>query len=82
MPFVGDPNKVLVNVETEGEGEGEGQPPAEEGQAESQQVDENEDELKKVPKKNFTELSRLAYVVRAIENDVQCVPKDSYRVTP
>ena len=37
--------------------------------------------MKKIPKKNFTELCRLAYVVRAIENDVQCVPRDSYRVT-
>lgn len=38
--------------------------------------------MKKVPKKNFTELSRLSYVIRAIENDVQVVPKDSFRVTP
>ena len=37
--------------------------------------------MKKVPKKNFSELSRLGYVVRAIENDVQCVPKDSYRMS-
>ena len=44
-------------------------------------MDEDEEELKKVPKKNFTELARLGYVVRAIENDAQCVPKDSYRVT-
>ena len=27
MPFTGDPNKVLVNVEGEGEGEGEAEPP-------------------------------------------------------
>lgn len=38
--------------------------------------------MKKVPKKNFTELNRLSYVVRAIEHDVQIVPRDSYRVTP
>jgi radial spoke head protein 9 len=82
MPFTGDPAKVLVNVEGEGDGEGQEPPQAEEGQAESKPVDEDEEELKKVPKKNFTELSRLSYVVRAVENDVQCVPKDSYRVTP
>ena len=40
MPFVGDPNKVLVNVEGEGEG-GEEKPPEEEGQAEVKPVDED-----------------------------------------
>ena len=40
MPFIGDPNKVLVNVE--GEGEGEEKPPEEEGQAaEAKPVDED-----------------------------------------
>ena len=79
MPFTGDPNKVLVNVEGEGEG-GEEKPPEEEGQAEVKPVDEDEEELKKVPKKNFTELNRLSYVIRSIENDAQVVPKDSYRM--
>lgn len=35
-----------------------------------------------MPKKNYTEINRLSFVVRAIEHDVQIVPRDSYRVTP
>ena len=38
--------------------------------------------MKKMPKKNYTELHRLTYVVKSIENDAQCVPKGSYRMTP
>ena len=54
MPFTGDPNKILVNVEGEGQG-GDDKPPEEEGgQVEAKPVDEDEEELKKVPKKNFT----------------------------
>ncbi len=34
-----------------------------------------------MPKKNFTELARLAHVVRAVESDCQCVPRGSYRMT-
>jgi radial spoke head protein 9 len=82
MPFLGDPAKVLVNVEGEGEPQ-EGQA-AEEGAPEgkTEKLEDEEDETKKVPKKNFTELARLAHVVRAIEHDSQCVPRGSYRMTP
>jgi hypothetical protein len=83
MPFTGDAARILVNLEGEGEGqEGGEQPPPEEGQAETKPAEEEDEDLKKIPKKNFTELNRLSYVVRAIENDVQVVPRDSFRVTP
>lgn len=82
MPFVGDPAKILVNVEGEG-GQEEGQANEEgSGEPKVEKVEEEDDEVKKIPKKNFTELNRLAHVVRAIENDCQCVPKGSYRMTP
>ena len=37
--------------------------------------------MKKIPKKNFTELHRLSHVVRAIENDAQVVPQGAYKMT-
>lgn len=37
---------------------------------------------KKVPPKNFTELDRLAYVVRVIENDCAVTPVGAFRLTP
>ena len=33
------------------------------------------------PPKNFTELDRLAYVVRAIETECQIVPVGAYKLT-
>lgn len=35
-----------------------------------------------MPPKNITELDRLAYVVRQIENDCQVVPKGAMKFTP
>lgn len=37
-------------------------------------LDSDEEDNKKVPPKNFTELDRLAYVVRAIDHDCSLVP--------
>lgn len=61
------------------EGEGEGDAPAE--GAEGDEADPNaipsdteEEEEVKVPPKNLTELDRLTYVVRAIENDCHVIP--------
>lgn len=42
---------------------------------------DDEKELKVVPK-NFTELDRLAYVVRAIDIDCSVVPVGAFRLTP
>jgi radial spoke head protein 9 len=83
MPFVGDANRVLVSLEGEGEAQDNGgNEEANENGEKPKKLEEDDDEMKKVPKKNFTELHRLSYVVRSIENDVQCVPRDSFRVTP
>jgi len=35
-----------------------------------------------VPPKNFTELDRLAFVVRAIENDCNLAPVGAFKLTP
>ena len=43
--------------------------------------EEEEEKKKNVPKQNFTELHRLAQVVRAIDNDAFCVPRGSQKVT-
>lgn len=42
---------------------------------------DDEKELKVIPK-NFTELDRLAYVVRAIDIDCSLVPVGAFRLTP
>ena len=44
--------------------------------------DSDEEEEVKVPPKNFYELDRLAYVVRAIETECQVVPIGAYKLTP
>jgi len=36
----------------------------------------------KIPPKNFTELDRLAYVVRAVENDCSVAPVGAFKLTP
>ena len=45
-------------------------------------VESDEEEEVKVPPKNFTELDRLAYIVRAIETECQLVPVGAYKLTP
>lgn len=82
--FSGDSNKILENLEGEGEGEGEAPPENAEGEegAVKKEIDEDADEIKKVPKKNFTELHRLSHVVRSIENDAQVIPQGAYKMTP
>jgi radial spoke head protein 9 len=40
------------------------------------------EDQEKIPTKNFTELDRLSYVVRAICHDCQLVPYGSFRITP
>lgn len=85
--FLGEPNKLLNQKEGEEEAE---EPPADEpadedqdGDAEQKQKDsdESEDEEVKIPKRNLTELNRLAVVVNAIENDCQICPVGSFKMT-
>ncbi len=45
-------------------------------------VDSDEEVEIKVPVKNYTELDRLAYVVRAIENDCSLAPVGAFKLTP
>lgn len=85
--FTGDSAKILENLETPaGEGEGDQQQEEnEEGEGDDKNKDidtESEDDEVKVPPKNLTELDRLAFVVKAIENDCQVVPVGSIKLTP
>lgn len=86
--FMGQPKKVLVNVENKEEGEGEEPAPeeAEEGEegagARDNKSDKTEEEEIQVPPKNLREIDRLAYVVRAIEDNCQIVPLNAFKMTP
>ena len=84
--FTGEPTRLLSGKAPE---EGEEAPPEEvpeeedpEGGAKQKDSDESEEEEVKVPKKNLTELDRLATIVMAIENDCQICPEGAYRLTP
>jgi radial spoke head protein 9 len=81
--FTGEPLRKLIQP-AEGE----------EGEEENQDVDEDEDDEKKeldsdvsepeeikVPKKDLVEVDRVKYVVLAIENDCQIVPKGAFKMT-
>ena len=63
----------------------EAPPEAEEEQKEEEHADKDSlasTEEEKIPPKNFIELDRLAYVVRAIDHDCSLVPQGSFRMTP
>ena len=86
--FSGDPTKILENLEAPA-GEGDAEAAQEENQDEAEGGDNgqdldtsSEDDEIKVPPKNLTELDRLAFVVKAIENDCQVVPVGSIKLTP
>jgi len=86
--FSGDHTKILENLETpagEGEGDEAKDPEPEEGEGGDNANDldtESDDDEVKVPPKNLTELDRLAFVIKAIENDCQIVPVGSIKLTP
>lgn len=76
--FTGKFDKELIGAENKKEGEDE----------KKEEVNEN-DEVKSEtsvevipPRKAFTELDRLSYVVRAIDHDCSAVPRGAYRITP
>ena len=74
--FTGDPLTVLV--------------PLEKKEEEEKHDDEKKDELKKddeeiekpipIPQKDFKEINRLSFVVKAIENDNHLVPEGAYKL--
>lgn len=87
--FLGEPNKLL----NQKEGTEEEEPPVEEPPVEDEDEegnaakkakdsDESEEEEIKVPKRNLTELIRLAIVVCAIENDCHICPEGAFKMTP
>jgi len=83
--FTGNPENVLFKTK---EGE-DGEAPADDGQAAKQEVDSladsedlEEQRNKKVAPDQFKEIDRLAFVVRAIENDCAVVPCTAHKLTP
>lgn len=88
--FLGEPNKL----QNQKEGDAEEEPPVEEEPAaeedeeeggaakKAKDSDESEEEEIKVPKRNLTELNRLAIVVNAIENDCHMCPEGAFKMTP
>ncbi len=85
--FTGEPEKVLVTLQKEGEeGEEEEQKEKEEEEEQKEKKDDLSDTSEEqeiiIPPKNFTELDRLAFTVRAIENDCDVVPEGSFKLTP
>lgn len=83
--LVGDPKHILVQVNTAADQDGEPAEPEKdkenEKKAENVEVDSDDEDQVKVVPKNFTELDRLAYIVRAIENDCQIVPIGAMKLT-
>lgn len=75
--FTGEPEKILVAA---------AEPEAQEAVSDHGEEVEKDSlastEEEKIPAKNFTELDRLAYVVRAIEQDNSVVPEGAFRMTP
>ena len=83
--FSGEYDRILVSFEKKDEGaeEGKGEEGAEDAKEKDELASESEEEGPlKVEPKNLTELDRLAYVVRAIENDTNVVPHNSFKLTP
>lgn len=84
-PFTGDPAHIIQNLELpkEGEGDDAAEENKAEGEGEEDELDSSsEDEAQKIPPKNFTELDRLSFTVKAIENDCQIVPLGSVKLIP
>jgi len=82
--FTGNPETILYNKKADGE-EGENAP-AEEAKQEVDSLADSEDleeaKNRRVPPDVFKEIDRLAYVVRAIENDCSIVPCGAFKLTP
>ena len=90
--FLGEPNKLL-NAK-EGDAEDADEPPADADPVDAdddasnaaskkaKDSDESEEEEIKVPKRNLTEVNRLALIVNAIENDCHICPVGAFRMTP
>lgn len=84
--FLGKPMEALNKKEGEEEEQAE-EPKAEEDEDEegapkkAKDSDESEEEEVKVPKRNLTEINRVAVVVNAIENDCHVCPQGAFKMT-
>jgi radial spoke head protein 9 len=85
--FMGEPQKLLNQKSEEEEDAPAEEAPAEEEEEEAAEKaakdsQESEEEEIKVPKRNLTEVNRLALVVNAIENDCHVCPMGAFKMTP
>lgn len=71
LPFTGNPQTVLLNVQPEGE---------EKKPEQAEPVDSDEEEVVKIEPKNYTEEDRLAYTVGAIEQECQLAPLGAFKM--
>jgi len=86
QPFTGRPEEILIQVT----GDQEEEPPQQEPPKEEEEVKQQRDPLAdtddeaeiKVPPKNFTELDRLAYIIRAIDIDCAALPVGALKLSP
>lgn len=85
QPFIGKAEEVLISVTGENEEEPAQQEPPKEDEEpkERDPLADTDDETEvKVPPKNFTELDRLAYTVRAIDIDCASLPVGALKLSP
>lgn len=78
-PFTGKYEEVIEEAKEEEE---EQVNEENEENPENPQKDEDDEIQIKIPKKNFTELDRLAYVVRAIDIDCAALPIGALKLSP
>jgi len=84
--FTGNAESVLFNKKEGGGEEGDAPPPEEPPKTEVDSLADTEDleeeRNRRVPPDIFKEIDRLAYVVRAIENDCSVTPIGAFKLTP
>jgi len=82
--FSGEHDKIIIEVKQPEEEEENQEAKAEGSQegGENLEGEEEEEKEEKIPPKNFTELDRLAYVVRAVDVETSVVPLGAFKITP
>lgn len=85
QPFSGKPEEILIAVGGDQEEEQPPEPPqqVDDEPKEKDPLADTDDETEvKIPPKNFTELDRLAYTVRAIDIDCAALPVGALKLSP
>lgn len=80
--FTGNPDLALYTVQKEDDAQENVPAPDKQNDSLADSEDLEEEKNKKPVPDKFTELDRLAYVVRAIENDCAVIPCGAFKLTP